>query len=79
MAKEITKKAMAAQEKKIISLGNGQKRPIPGVLVCECPAHRDKGIIVHVNLIAGKAKCHLCGVETNVETLIRKLEEGDDD
>jgi hypothetical protein len=80
--KPITKKEMAARAKKIKDLAKGEVRPIEGVLVCACPctACRKVGkITVHVNLIADVAKCHLCGVEMSVKTLIRKWEEGDDD
>jgi len=76
--KPITKKEMAAQTKKIIALAQGEKR-FEGVMACACPAHKDKGITVSVNLPADTAKCHLCGVTMTVKTLIRKWEEGDDD
>ena len=76
--KQITKKEMAALAKKIKALAGGEDRPIDGGMVAVCPAHKDRGITVHINLIADKAKCHLCGVEMNVKTFIRKWEEDDD-
>ena len=80
-AKPVTKKEQNERAKKIKALAQGESRPIDGLIVCACPSpvHKDSGLTVVVNLIADTAHCHICGVETNVKTLIRKFEEGDDD
>ena len=76
--KQITKKEMAVLAKKIKSIARGEDRPIEGVMCAVCPAHKDRGVTVTINLIADKAHCKLCGVETNIKTFIRKWEEDDD-
>ena len=76
--KQITKKEMAVLAKKIKDIAGGEDRPIDGVMCAVCPAHKDRGLTVTINLIADKAHCKLCGVEMSIKTFIRKWGEGDD-